>query len=84
VPEQRRRELVAMELGGRAQVIAYNLGAVVALVGLRTEINGELIGIVATWIATAWALTKTWTFPLLARLKLVHRWSERWWAAPPI
>jgi len=84
VPEQRRRELVAMELGGRAQVIAYNLGAVVALIGLRTEINGAVIGIVATWIAAAWALVKTWTFPLLAKLKLVHRWSERWWAAPLI
>jgi len=84
VPEQRRRELVAMELGGRAQVIAYNLGAVVALIGLRTEINVALIGIVATWMAAAWALAKTWTFPLLARLRLVHRWSERWWAAPLI
>jgi hypothetical protein len=73
-----------MELGGRAQVIAYNLGAVVALIGLRTEINVALIGIVATWMAAAWALAKTWTFPLLARLRLVHRWSERWWAAPLI
>ena len=82
VPEQRRRELVAMELGGRVQVIAYNLGAGIALIGLRTDMDVEMIGISLTWTAAAWALTKSWSFPLLARLPVVQRWSERWWAAP--
>ncbi|MEX2431290.1 MAG: hypothetical protein WD645_05155 [Dehalococcoidia bacterium] len=82
VPEQRRRELVAMEVGGRTQVAAYNLGLVTALLGLRAGIGPLGAGIIVTWSAGAWAMAKLWGFPLLASLPLVHRLSERWWADP--
>lgn len=83
IPDRRRRELVAMELGGRAQVVAYNVGVVLALVALRTDVDSALIGTALTWVAAVWALTKSWTFPLLAELPLVKRWSDRWWEPPP-
>lgn len=82
LPERRRRELVAMELGGRAQVVAYNLGLVAVLVGLRTGIDSSLGGIWLTWSAAAWALTKSWGFPLLATLPAVRARSAAWWAEP--
>ena len=83
IPDRRRRELVAMELGGRAQVAAYNLGALLALVALRTGVETGLLGTVLAWTAAAWALTKSWSFPLLAELAVVRRWSDRWWEPPP-
>ena len=83
IPDRRRRELVAMELGGRAQVVAYNLGALLALVALRTGVETGMLGTALAWTAAAWALTKSWTFPLLARLAVIRRWSERWWEPPP-
>lgn len=82
LPELRRRELVAMELGGRAQVIVYNIGLVAVLVGLRSGIDSALAGTVFVWIAAAWALAKSWGFPLLASLPAVRERSERWWAEP--
>lgn len=82
LPELRRRELVAMELGGRAQVIVYNIGLVAVLVGLRSGINSALVGTVCVWSAAAWALAKSWGFPLLASMPTVRERSERWWAEP--
>lgn len=83
VPDQRRRELVAMELGGRSQVTAYNLGLVAVLVGLRSDIDISLAGMVLAWAAAAWAMTKCWVFPFLAGMPAVRARSERWWAEPP-
>ena len=82
VPERRRRELMAMEIGARPQVIAYNAGLIAILVGLRTAIDISLIGIVLAWAAAAWVIAKTWTFPLLATLPSVAERSDRWWAPP--
>lgn len=82
VPQRRRVELIAMELGGRAQVLAYNLGLIMVLVGLRFDVPVSLAGTWVAWIAAAWALTKSWIFPALAGLKVVERRSERWWADP--
>lgn len=82
VPQQRRNELTSMELVGRSQVTAYNLGLILALVGLRTGSDMAMIGTVLTWTATAWALAKAWSFPLLARLPLVERRAAAWWADP--
>lgn len=82
MPERRRRELVAMEVGGRMQVFAYNAGLVAVFIGLRTDIDVSLAGICVAWSAALWALVKTWTFPALARLSRVRMWSERWWADP--
>ncbi|HYO47468.1 MAG TPA: hypothetical protein VEY33_12355 [Gemmatimonadota bacterium] len=82
VPARRRRELIAMELGGRAQVLAYNAGLVAVLIGLETSIDSSLWGIALTWSAAVWAIAKSWSFPLLATLPWVRIYSERWWAAP--
>lgn len=82
LPGVRRRELVAMELGGRAQVLVYNLGLVAVLVGLRGGADSATAGIILAWSAAAWALAKSWGFPLLASLPLVRARSQRWWAAP--
>lgn len=82
VPERRRRELIAMELGGRPQVLAYNAGLVAVLIGLQTNIDSSLAGIVLTWSAAAWAIGKSWSFRLLATFPSVRAYSERWWAPP--
>ncbi|MPZ69506.1 MAG: hypothetical protein GEU71_08260 [Actinobacteria bacterium] len=82
IPEQRRRELVAMELGGRLQVAAYNLGLVAAMVGLRTDIDISLAGIILAWTAAVSAMTKSWIFPYLGRLRGVQVRSDLWWAPP--
>jgi nitrite reductase (NO-forming) len=81
-PELRRRELVAMELGGRPQVLIYNLGLFVLLVGLRGSDEIAITGIILAWGAAAWAMVKSWTFPKLAALPLVRRRSQSWWVAP--
>ena len=82
VPERRRVELIAMELGGRAQVVAYNAGLVLVLVGLRSGWELSLVGIWLAWIAASWALVKAWTFPALSRLTHVQRRAAAWWAEP--
>jgi hypothetical protein len=82
IPERRRRELVAMELAGRLQVIVYNTGLILVLLGLRFDLETALAGTVLAWTAAAWALIKSWSFPLLARLPLVKAWGESWWAPP--
>ena len=82
IPERRRRELVAMELGGRSQVAVYNAGIVLVLVGLLSGAPVSLIGIWLAWGAAAWGLIKTWVFPLLATLPSVEVASARWWAPP--
>lgn len=82
VPERRRVELVAMELGGRAQVAVYNLGLLIVVLGLRMSSDVALVGIIAAWLAAVAALAKCWTFPLLARLPAVERLSAAWWADP--
>jgi nitrite reductase (NO-forming) len=83
VPTQRRAELTAMELGGRAQVIGYNVGLIAIFWGLRTGMDDvSLVGIVVAWLATAWALTKSWSFSALAALPRVQRLSESWWTDP--
>ncbi len=81
VPDRRRRELTAMEIGGRSQSVLYNLGLIAALFGLRAGMDKSAIaGIVLAWGASAWALLKTWTFPLLATLPTVRARSEQWWS----
>jgi hypothetical protein len=81
-PERRRRELIAMELGGRAQVTAYNVGLLAILIGLVGDVGISSAGIVLVWCAASMAIAKTWTFPRLARLPRVVTRSERWWAPP--
>ncbi|MGH2806564.1 MAG: hypothetical protein ACRDKT_04740 [Actinomycetota bacterium] len=81
-PDRRRRELVAMEIGGRTQVVTYNLGLILVLIGLLTEIDSSLAGIVVAWSAAAWTIAKTWTFPGLARLRSVDARARTWWAVP--
>jgi hypothetical protein len=71
-----------MELGGKTQVILYNAGLLIALIGLRTSGDFALIGIFMSWAAAAAALTKCWIFPRLARLSQVKRQSSAWWADP--
>jgi hypothetical protein len=82
VPDRRRRELVAMELGGRIQVVAYNIGVIAVVIGLRSELDSEVLGTVLAWAAATWVLLKSWGFPLLATTSAVHRNSAQWWAAP--
>ena len=82
IPDRRRRELVAMELGGRTQVGALNAGLILTLIGSLTAWDVLLIGIWLAWLAAASALTKSWTFPLLAKLQIVRSRSDRWWAVP--
>ena len=94
VPEVRRRELFAFELGGKAQVVAFNLGLVLLLLELRGLVPEPLgaLGIALVWVAGAWALLKGWSFPLLARLPGMAGRASRHWLpldgrgvdAPPI
>jgi hypothetical protein len=71
-----------MELLGRPQVVAYNAGLLVILVGLRTAIDISQFGIVLAWVAAAWAIAKFWSFPQLATWPSVRRRSDEWWAPP--
>lgn len=82
VAAKRRRELVAMEIGGRVQVLAYNSGLVLALCGLRAGSDLAVIGTWLAWTAAAWALLKAWFFPLLSALPSVERRATAWWADP--
>lgn len=82
VPQRRRSELVAMELGGRTQLVAYNAGLVAVLLGLRTGVDAYAAGIVLAWGAAAWSLTKSWAFAVLARTDTVQRRAAEWWADP--
>jgi hypothetical protein len=82
VPKRRRVELVAMELGGRLQVVAYNLGLVTLVLGLRAAVDVSRIGIVLVWTAGVWAIAKSWAFPSLSRLATVERLSAEWWSEP--
>ena len=82
IPERRRVELVAMELGGRAQLISYNAGLILVLVGLRLGTQLSLVGISLAWTAAAWAIAKAWAFPLLAGSGHVQRRAAAWWAEP--
>jgi nitrite reductase (NO-forming) len=82
VPQRRRLELSSMELGGRTQVIAYNAGLLAVIIGLLTGVDVSLPGIAIAWTAALWAMTKSWTFPLFARLPAVGRLSSEWWANP--
>jgi nitrite reductase (NO-forming) len=82
LPERRRRELTAMELGGRVQVVAYNVGLIAVLIGLETKLNAFSIGIALAWSAAACALAKLWSFPLLAKLAVVRTESAERWAPP--
>jgi nitrite reductase (NO-forming) len=81
-PERRRRELIAMEVGGRTQVIAFNVGLALVLGGLVTESDISHAGIVVLWSTALWTLAKTWTFPWIARLPSVGTRSRAWWAPP--
>lgn len=71
-----------MELGGRAQVIAYNLALVITFVGLRSNLEISLVGIVMGWLAVTWTLFKSWSFPALSGLAVVEDLSAVWWAEP--
>jgi nitrite reductase (NO-forming) len=84
VAELRRRELAAMEVAAPLQVLAYNLGLVIALSsswGLLPASSGAF-GLACVWSAAAWAVAKAWTFPIIARLPSVGRMAKRWWAVP--
>ena len=82
IPERRRRELVTMELGGRVQVVVYNVGLLAVLLGLRADLGTAHAGMILAWSAATWALFKLWTFPWLAAAPAVHTMSASWWAPP--
>ena len=81
-PQRRRNELVAMELGGPAQVALYNAGLLATLIGLQAGTDLALLGIALVWSAAAFTLLKTWTFPTVATSARVQERAERWWAPP--
>lgn len=68
-----------MELGGRTQVVAFNVGLFIVATGMWTEMNVSVVGIALTWSAAAFAIAKSWTFPLLANMAFVRAYSDRWW-----
>lgn len=82
VPQRRRIELVSMELGGRVQVVAYNLGLILAILGLRTGSEASVVGTSLVWGAATLAVSKAWLFPLLSKLPSVERRAAAWWADP--
>jgi nitrite reductase (NO-forming) len=82
IPEKRRRELIAMEVGGRMQVAAYNAGLLLVLIGLRTDLDVSVLGIVLAWAAAAFGVAKCWLFPLIAKHPRVKERSDVWWAEP--
>ena len=81
-PQRRRNELIAMELGGRTQVAAYNIGLIATLMGLEAGTDLSQVGIVLLWSAAAAALFKSWAFPALASSSRVKDRAARWWAPP--
>jgi hypothetical protein len=68
-----------MELGGRTQVVAFNLGLVIVVLGGWTEMNASVVRIGLTWTAAAFAVAKSWTFPRLANSAFIRAYSDRWW-----
>ena len=70
-PDERRRELAAVEVGGTVQVVAMNLG--IALLAVRAAgWTGGAVGAVGAGLALgggAIALVKAWTFPALGRIR---------------
>jgi nitrite reductase (NO-forming) len=83
IPQRRRVELMAMELGGRAQAVAFNLGVVLTLIGLRSALDTvSITGVAMAWLAALWALGKSWSFPALSDLPAVERLSATWWTDP--
>lgn len=79
LPQRRRWELTAMEVGGRTQVVAFNLGLFIVAAGVWTGMNVSVVGIGLTWSAAAFAVAKSWTFPFLANRAFVRAYSDRWW-----
>jgi nitrite reductase (NO-forming) len=82
-PDERRRELAAVEVGGTLQVIGLNAG--VALLALRAAgwVSGG-VGAVGAGLALgagAIALVKAWTFPALGRLRAFTGRERAVWGA---
>jgi nitrite reductase (NO-forming) len=82
-PDERRRQLAAVEVGGTLQVVGLNVG--IALLALRAAgwVPGTVGGIGAGLAlgAGAIALVKAWTFPALGRIRAFTRREAAVWGA---
>jgi nitrite reductase (NO-forming) len=69
-PDERRRQLVAAELGGNLEVVFFNLGVGLLAVHAAGWASGAIgrIGAAFALAAGGWALAKAWAFPVFARL----------------
>lgn len=82
-PDERRRWLAAIEVGGTVQVLALNAGvAVLALSGAGVlQGPAALAGAILALAGAILALGKAWAFPALGRVPgLVRRHGETWGA----
>lgn len=80
-PDERRRGLVVFEVGARTQVVVLNLGLLL-VAGRGAGWLGATAGDLGTGLALAagiFALTKSWLFPLLARVPIVTGRARSVW-----
>ena len=80
-PDERRRELAALELGAIVQVAALNVGLALAVAGTHGWIAATPAD-VGRWLVLAAgvaALAKAWTFPWLALLPFTSRRAADVW-----
>jgi nitrite reductase (NO-forming) len=82
IPELRRRELIAFEIGAAIQVVAYNVGVLLLVLGHAGPKLPWLstIGAALFFLAVVLGVIKGWTYPLLARGRRVAERSAQWWA----
>lgn len=82
-PDERRRQLAAIELGGAVQLLSLNAGvALLALAGAGWV--SDTIGAVGAGLALGGgglALAKAWAFPVLARMPVLTRRHLDVWGA---
>jgi hypothetical protein len=82
-PDERRRQLAAIELGGTFQLVALNGGIALLALSAAGWAPGS-VGSLGTVLAVAGgllALVKAWAFPALARAPVLRRRHLDVWGA---
>ncbi len=85
-PDDRRRQLAAIELGGAVQLVALNAGVLLLVLAGAGWVSGAA-GAVGAGLALGGgglALAKAWLFPVLGRLPVLTRRHLEVWGAEPL
>jgi hypothetical protein len=82
-PDDRRRQLAAIELGGSLQLVALNAGIALLVLAAGGWAPGS-VGALGVGLALGGgllALAKAWAFPVLARAPVLTRRHLNVWSA---